>query len=96
MAQEAVAQERTDHVTVRELNQQTGEVLRRVEAGETLIVTKNGREVAVLRPAPRNRLDRMILTGRARAMGGSFRDVPRVELSRPASEILAELRAEES
>jgi prevent-host-death family protein len=37
-------------VTARELNQQTAQVLARVEAGETVTVTKNGRPVAVLRP----------------------------------------------
>lgn len=36
--------------TARELNQQTARVLARVEAGETVIVTKNGKRVAVLRP----------------------------------------------
>ncbi|MGO8960912.1 MAG: type II toxin-antitoxin system Phd/YefM family antitoxin [Streptosporangiaceae bacterium] len=36
--------------TVRELNQQTAQVLTRVEAGETVIVTKHGRRVAVMRP----------------------------------------------
>jgi prevent-host-death family protein len=36
--------------TARELNQQTAQVLARVEAGETVIVTKNGQPVAVMRP----------------------------------------------
>ncbi len=36
--------------TARELNQQTAQVLARVEAGETITVTKNGRAVAVMRP----------------------------------------------
>jgi prevent-host-death family protein len=36
--------------TVRELNHQTAQVLARVEAGETVTVTKNGHPVAVLRP----------------------------------------------
>jgi prevent-host-death family protein len=36
--------------TSRELNQQTAQVLARVEAGETVTITKNGRPVAVLRP----------------------------------------------
>jgi prevent-host-death family protein len=35
---------------VRELNQQTAQVLARVEAAETVTVTKNGQPVAVLRP----------------------------------------------
>ena len=36
--------------TARELNQRTAQVLARVEAGETVTVTKNGLPVAVLRP----------------------------------------------
>lgn len=36
--------------TARELNQRTAQVLARVEAGETVTVTKNGHPVAVLRP----------------------------------------------
>jgi prevent-host-death family protein len=36
--------------TARELNQRTAQVLARVEAGETVTVTKNGQPVAVLRP----------------------------------------------
>ena len=37
------------------LRNQVGEVLRRVEAGETMIVTVSGREVAELSPAHRRR-----------------------------------------
>jgi prevent-host-death family protein len=36
--------------TARELNQHTAQVLARVEAGETVTVTKSGRPVAILRP----------------------------------------------
>jgi prevent-host-death family protein len=36
--------------TSRELNQQTARVLARVEAGETVTVTRNGKPVAVIRP----------------------------------------------
>ncbi len=36
--------------TARELNQQTAQVLARVQAGETVTVTKNGLPVAVIRP----------------------------------------------
>lgn len=39
----------------KELRNQVSEVLRRVEAGETLIVTVAGREVAELRPLHRRR-----------------------------------------
>jgi prevent-host-death family protein len=47
----------------KELRNQVGEVLRRVEAGETLLVTVAGRPVAELSPASRRRW----LTGDAMA-----------------------------
>lgn len=40
--------------TARELNRRTAQVLARVEAGETVTVTKNGHPVAVLLPYGRD------------------------------------------
>jgi prevent-host-death family protein len=40
-------------VTVRELRNNGGEVLNRVERGERVIVTRDGHPVAELRPLPR-------------------------------------------
>lgn len=40
-------------VTVRELRNNGGQVLERVERGEHVIVTRDGRPVAELRPLPR-------------------------------------------
>jgi prevent-host-death family protein len=37
-------------VTARELNQASGRILDRVEAGEVITVTRDGRAVAILRP----------------------------------------------
>ena len=42
-----------DSVTVRELRNRGGEVLDRVTRGETLVVTRDGTEVAELRPRRR-------------------------------------------
>jgi prevent-host-death family protein len=42
-----------ESVTVRDLRNKGGEVLDRVERGERLIVTRDGRAVAELRPLPR-------------------------------------------
>jgi prevent-host-death family protein len=39
-------------VTVRELRNNGGEVLRRVERGERIVVTRDGTPVAELRPLP--------------------------------------------
>lgn len=40
-------------VTVRDLRNNGGEVLRRVERGERIVVTRDGTPVAELRPLPR-------------------------------------------
>ncbi len=42
-----------DSVTVRDLRNNGAEVLRRVERGERIIVTRDGTPVAELRPLPR-------------------------------------------
>ena len=42
-----------ENVSVRDLRNRGGEVLHRVEHGETLVVTRDGRPVAELRPLPR-------------------------------------------
>jgi prevent-host-death family protein len=41
-------------VTMRELRNEGGKVIDRVEAGETFIVTRDGRQVAELRPIERH------------------------------------------
>ena len=41
---------RTDTITQRELRNQSAAIMDRVEAGETLVVTRNGRPVARLVP----------------------------------------------
>jgi prevent-host-death family protein len=42
-----------ESVTVRDLRNRGGEVLDRVERGERVIVTRDGRAIAELRPLPR-------------------------------------------
>lgn len=42
-----------DTVTVRELRNNGGDVLRRVEHGERIVITRDGTPVAELRPLPR-------------------------------------------
>jgi prevent-host-death family protein len=43
-----------ESVTVRDLRNRGGEVLDRVERGERVIVTRDGRAIAELRPLPRS------------------------------------------
>lgn len=42
-------------IGLRELRQQASELVRKAEAGETIIVTVSGREVAEINPVRRNR-----------------------------------------
>ena len=53
-------------VTVRELRNKGGEVLDRVLLGDTIVVTRDGHEVAELRPLPPRVLDASALLARWR------------------------------
>lgn len=55
-------------VTIRELRNQGGKVLERVERGEVLIVTRDGRPVAELRPLPRRSVPVATLLSRWQAL----------------------------
>lgn len=55
-------------VTVRELRNNGGEVLDRVEAGERLVVTRDGKPVAELRPLTRRPLPTAELVARWRRL----------------------------
>ena len=61
-----------DRVTVRDLRNSGGEVLGRVEHGEPLVVTRDGRPVAELRPLRRRGLDAQTLLAR-------WRNLPHVD-----------------
>jgi len=55
-------------VTVRQLRNQGADVLSRVVGGETLVVTRDGTEVAELRPLPRRPLLTSDLIARRRSL----------------------------
>src|SRR5919206_5195355 len=61
-----------DEITIRELRNHGGDVLHRVEQGETLLVTRAGVPVGELRPIPRPRLSATSLLAR-------WRHVPAIE-----------------
>jgi prevent-host-death family protein len=62
---------------IRELRQRASELLRRVEAGETIEITDRGRPVAVLAPLPDQRpIDRLRATGDLVSSGADLRDLP--------------------
>jgi prevent-host-death family protein len=65
-----------DSIGVRELRQDASGVLRRVAAGESLIVTHRGRPVARLSPIESRGLQDLIAAGLVRMPKRSMRDAP--------------------
>jgi prevent-host-death family protein len=64
-------------VGVRELRQRASELLRRVEAGETIEVTDRGRPVALLTPVPdAGPLERLRAAGEVASPVGDLDDLP--------------------
>ena len=87
-------------VGIRELRQRASELLRRVEAGETIEITDRGRPVALLSPTPAGGpYDRMLASGEIERAATDFDDLPEpVDLGPDAelpSATLARLRADE-
>jgi prevent-host-death family protein len=87
-------------VGVRELRQRASELLRRVEAGETIEVTDRGRPVAVLAPLTGQRpIDRLKAAGHLVPSQHDLDDLPPpLPLGpdqEPPSHVLARLRRDE-
>lgn len=103
-------QERLRHqITVRELSRHTAHVLERVDAGETIEVTRNGEPVAVLSPPDveeatvRGLIKAGILPPDWREQQAELRQylldnppLPAEPGQRPLSEVLIEMREEET
>ena len=87
-------------VGVRELRQRASELLRRVEAGETIEVTDRGRPVAVLAPMPdHSPIERLSASGDLIPSQHDLDDLPEpLPLGpgqEPPSSMLARLRRDE-
>jgi len=87
-------------VGVRELRQRASELLRLVEAGETIEVTDRGRPVAVLAPLPdRGALRRLRAAGDVTVASAEFANLPEpLQLGPQAplpSSVLERLRRDE-
>lgn len=87
-------------VGVRELRQRASELLRLVEAGETIEVTDRGRPVAVLAPlTDRGTLEQLRATGDVTAATSAIDDLPEPLVTSKnlptASEVLGRLRRDE-
>ena len=75
----------------------SGEVLRRVEAGETILVTNNGRPAAVLSPPTVDPLASLASKGelrRAVASPSTLRSLKRRTAKKSSAEILADVRGD--
>ena len=86
-------------VGIRELRQHASELIRQVEAGETIEITDRGRPVAMLTPlADPGPTGRLRAAGDLEAAEASFDDLPKPlkldDTERP-SDVLARLRADE-
>ena len=87
-------------ITHRELRNNSAEILRRVEAGETLQVTNNGSPAAVIGPAIGSTLDLLIARGQARPARSDATTLERIRKrlaqqdkpSRSSAEIIEDLR----
>jgi prevent-host-death family protein len=55
-----------EKITHREMRNRSGEILRRVEAGESIEISNNGRPAAIIIPVGGNVLDGLIARGEAR------------------------------
>jgi prevent-host-death family protein len=87
-------------VGVRELRQRASELLRLVQAGETIEVTDRGRPVALLAPLPdAGPLERLRASGELTAARGDLDDLPEPLALEPDQEapssVLARLRRDE-
>jgi prevent-host-death family protein len=63
-------------ITQRELRNESGEIMRRLDEGESFVVTRNGVPVAELAPLRRHRFVR------AEAVVAAFRGAPAVDFKR--------------
>ena len=87
-------------VGVRELRQRASELLRRVEAGETIEITDRGRPVAVLAPLPNQHpIERLRATGDLEPASADLKDIaeplPLAPGQEAPSSVLERLRRDE-
>jgi prevent-host-death family protein len=84
-----------DRVTHREMRNNSGEILRRVAAGETIEVTNNGRVAAHIIPPPKSILDELEEQGqltRPTLPQSGLSQIKRVKLPVSTKEIIDDVR----
>ncbi|MFT4051448.1 MAG: type II toxin-antitoxin system prevent-host-death family antitoxin [Microbacterium sp.] len=84
-------------ITHREMRNRSGEILRRVEAGESFVVSNHGRAVALVGPVPAgDPIDEVILRGEARVATAeidSLDSIPSVTLPITTRDLLDDSRS---
>lgn len=84
-----------ERISHREMRNQSADVLRRVEAGESVIVTNHGRAAAIISPVGRPALEELAERGQVRAaVTGveSLRSIVRGRSPLTSAQILADSR----
>ena len=82
-------------VTHREMRNRSGEILRRVAAGESILVNNNGRASALIVPVGGSVLDGLVARGEARPALSSLeelRSIARTTSSKTSSELIDDSR----
>ena len=82
-------------ITHREMRNNSADVLRRVEAGETLQVTNKGRPAALIVPVGRDAIEEAVADGTARpARAGldTLRAIRRTKAEKTSAEIIEDVR----
>lgn len=84
-------------VTHREMRNNSGEILRRVEAGESIQVTNNGRVAALIVPPAGDPLTDLAQRGQVRTAlrdPSALRDIARRTTTQTSAQILADSRGQ--
>lgn len=82
-------------ITHREMRNSSGEILRAVAAGESVLVTNNGQLAAVISPPPDDSLGGLAARGQLRAARRQVSDlslIARRTVARTSSELVADAR----
>lgn len=86
----------SDPVGIRELKQNASAVIRRVRAGESVVVTDRGEPVATISPIRRSRLDELEAAGALTRASTHPKQTPEPVVSDvPLSGVLRQMRDEE-
>jgi len=86
-----------EKITHREMRNRSGEILRRVEAGESIEISNNGRPAAILVPVGGSVLDGLIGRGEARparASAEALLGITRVTLTMTTRELIGDSRGQ--